>query len=198
MTVSAGSRVANFPFEDARGFRRWVDLCEAGGVDSIWQSDRLIGADPNLECMSAMAWLAGRHQATEVRHERGEPRLRHPVLTAKTCATIDVLSEGRLLPAFGIGSALSRDYTATGTPTQGRGGRMDESLEIISQAVVAKSTSRSAAATFNSTARAFRRTRCRSHCRYGWAVPLPPQSNGPRAGAPAGRPASKPRPRLRR
>ncbi len=59
MTVSAGLGIANFPFEDARGFRRWVDLCESGGVDSIWQSDRLIGADPNLECMSMMAWLSG-------------------------------------------------------------------------------------------------------------------------------------------
>ncbi len=37
------------------------------------------------------------------------------------------------MPAFGIGSALSRDYTATGTPTKGRGQRMDESLEIISR-----------------------------------------------------------------
>jgi probable F420-dependent oxidoreductase len=133
MTVSAGLGVANFPFEDARGFRRWVDLCESGGVDSIWQSDRLIGSDPNLECMSAMAWLAGATRRLKFGMNVASLGLRHPVLTAKTCATIDVLSEGRLLPAFGIGSALSRDYTATGTPTQGRGGRMDESLEIISK-----------------------------------------------------------------
>ncbi|HTO59345.1 MAG TPA: hypothetical protein VMJ74_16205, partial [Pseudomonadales bacterium] len=59
MTVSAGLGIANFPFEDARGFRSWVDVCEAGGIDSIWQSDRIIGTDPNLDCMSVMAWLAG-------------------------------------------------------------------------------------------------------------------------------------------
>ena len=59
MTISAGIGIAKFPFEDARGFWRWVDLCEAGGIDSIWQSDRLISRDPNLECMSVMAALAG-------------------------------------------------------------------------------------------------------------------------------------------
>jgi alkanesulfonate monooxygenase SsuD/methylene tetrahydromethanopterin reductase-like flavin-dependent oxidoreductase (luciferase family) len=59
--------------------------------------------------------------------------LRDPVLTAKACATIDVLSDGRLLPAFGVGSALSRDYVATGTPTRGRGKRAAEGLEILSR-----------------------------------------------------------------
>ena len=42
----------------------------------------------------------------------------------------DVLSEGRLLPAFGVGSG-SRDYAATGTPTRGRGQRSAEGLEIL-------------------------------------------------------------------
>lgn len=55
------------------------------------------------------------------------------MLTAKQCATIDVLSEGRLLPAFGVGSALSKDFTATGTPTKGRGKRTDEGLQIMAR-----------------------------------------------------------------
>jgi probable F420-dependent oxidoreductase len=133
MTVSAGLGIANYPFDDARGFRQWVEMCDRDGVDSIWQSDRLIGTDPNLECMSVMAMLAGATRRLKFGMNVASLGLRHPVLTAKACATIDVLSEGRLLPAFGIGSALSRDYSATGTPTKGRGGRMDESLEIISR-----------------------------------------------------------------
>lgn len=43
------------------------------------------------------------------------------------------MSEGRLLPAFGVGSARSRDYVATGTPTKGRGKRSEEGLEILSR-----------------------------------------------------------------
>jgi probable F420-dependent oxidoreductase len=133
MTVSAGLGIANFPFQDGPDFWRWVDLCDAGGVDSIWQSDRIISRDPQLECMSVMAALAGRSRRLKFGMNVASLALRDPVLTAKACATIDVLSDGRLLPAFGVGSALSRDFTATGTPTRGRGKRTAEGLEIMAR-----------------------------------------------------------------
>ena len=102
-------------------------------MDSIWQSDRLIGPDPNLECMSVMAALAGATRRLKFGMNVASLGLRDPVLTAKACATIDVLSEGRLLPAFGVGSSRSRDYAATGIPTRGRGQRSAEGLEILSR-----------------------------------------------------------------
>ena len=133
MTISAGLGIANFPFEDARGFWRWVDVCDNGGVDSLWQSDRIIGSDNSLECMSVMAALAGGTKRLKFGMNVASLGLRDPVVTAKACATIDVLSDGRLLPAFGVGSARSRDYVATGTPTKGRGKRSEEGLEILSR-----------------------------------------------------------------
>ncbi len=133
MTISAGLGIANFPFEDARGFWRWVDVCDNGGVDSLWQSDRIIGSDDSLECMSVMAALAGGTKRLKFGMNVASLGLRDPVVTAKACATIDVLSDGRLLPAFGVGSARSRDYVATGTPTKGRGKRSEEGLEILSR-----------------------------------------------------------------
>lgn len=133
MTIGAGLGMANFPFADADGFWRWVDLCEAARVNSLWQSDRLIGTDPFLECLSVMAALAGRTRHVKFGMNVASLGLRDPVLTAKACATIDVLSNGRLLPAFGLGSARSRDYAATGTDTRGRGKRMNEALEIVSR-----------------------------------------------------------------
>jgi len=133
MAIGAGIGIANFTFDDAKGFWRWVDLCDNGGVDSIWQSDRIIDAAPNLETMSVMAALAGGSKKLKFGMNVASLGLRNPVLMAKQCATIDVLSEGRLLPAFGVGSALSKDFTATGTPTKGRGKRTDEGLEIMSR-----------------------------------------------------------------
>ena len=133
MGIGAGIGIANFTFDDARGFWRWVDLCDNGGVDSIWQSDRIIDAASNLETMSVMAALAGGSKRLKFGMNVASLGLRHPVITAKQCATIDVLSEGRRLPAFGVGSALSRDFTATGTPTAGRGKRTDEGLQIMSR-----------------------------------------------------------------
>ncbi|MFW6094268.1 MAG: LLM class flavin-dependent oxidoreductase [Pseudomonadota bacterium] len=133
MTISAGLGMAQYPFTDVRQYWHWVDLCEAGGVDSLWQSDRIIGAEPFLESLSVMAALAGRTRRLKFGMNVASLGLRDPVLTAKACATIDVLSGGRLLPAFGVGSAVSRDYAATGTPTRGRGQRTGEGLEIISR-----------------------------------------------------------------
>ena len=133
MTISAGLGIANYPFSSADQFWEWVDVCEEGGVDSLWQSDRIIGPDPNLECLSVMAALAGRTRRLKFGMNVASLGLRDPVLTAKACATIDVLSNGRLLPAFGVGSARSRDYVATATPTRGRGQRAAEGLVILSR-----------------------------------------------------------------
>src|SRR5215472_16778679 len=133
MTISVGMGIAAFPFADARGFWRWVDLCEAGGVDSIWQSDRVISTVPALECMSVMAALAGRTRRLKFGMNVLSLAQRDPVLVAKQCATIDVLSEGRLLPAFGIGSPLGPEWKALGLDSRTRGKRMDECLEIVSR-----------------------------------------------------------------
>ena len=133
MAVRVGMGLADMPFEGPDGFWNWIDMCETGGVDSIWQTDRLISDDPMLECMSVMAALAGATSRIKFGMNVASLGLRDPVLTAKACATIDVLSDGRLLPAFGVGSALSRDYIATNTPTKGRGKRSAEGLEILSR-----------------------------------------------------------------
>lgn len=133
MSIRAGLGIANFPFADAAGFWRWVDLCEAGGVDSLWQSDRMVGPEPNLECLSVMAALAARTRRMRFGMNVASLGHRDPFVVAKACATIDVLSEGRLLPAFGVGSAVGADYRARGLPTKGRGRRTDEALELISR-----------------------------------------------------------------
>ena len=97
MTVGAGIGIANFTFDDGKGFWDWVNLCDNGGIDSIWQSDRIIEKAPNLEVMSVMAALAGGSKKLKFGMNVASMGLRDPVLTAKACATIDVLSGGRLL-----------------------------------------------------------------------------------------------------
>ncbi len=131
MTVAVGLGLAEFPFADAGGYWRWVDLCEAGGVDSLWQTDRVVSREPILESMTAIAALAGRTRRVKFGMNVLSVGLRDPVLTAKQCATIDVLSGGRLLPAFGIGSPLAPEWKALNIDTKTRGRKTDEGLEII-------------------------------------------------------------------
>lgn len=133
MTVGVGLGLMDFPFGSGTDYWRWVDLCEEGGVDSLWQTDRLVSRQPILECMSVMAALAGRTKRMRFGMNVVSLALRDPVLLAKQCATIDVLSEGRLLPAFGIGSPLGPEWQALDIDTKTRGRRTDESLEIIAR-----------------------------------------------------------------
>jgi probable F420-dependent oxidoreductase len=129
--VAIGLGLMEFPFDRISGFWRWVDLCEAGGLDSLWQTDRIISREPILECMSLMAALAGRTRRLKFGVNVLSLAFRDPVLLAKQCATIDVLSEGRLLPAFGIGSPLAPEWRTLNLDTRTRGRKTDEGLEII-------------------------------------------------------------------
>ncbi|MDP1750403.1 MAG: LLM class flavin-dependent oxidoreductase [Reyranella sp.] len=133
MSVAVGLGLMEFPFAGAADYWRWVDLCEAGGVDSLWQTDRLVSRQPILECLTAVAALAGRTRRLRFGMNVVSLALRDPVLLAKQCATVDVLSEGRLLPAFGIGSPLGPEWQALDIDTRTRGRRTDESLEIIAR-----------------------------------------------------------------
>jgi probable F420-dependent oxidoreductase len=131
MSIAVGLGLMEFPFSGMQGYWRWVDLCEAGGVDSIWQTDRLLSREPMLECMTAMAALAGRTRRLKFGMNVVSLAMRDPVLVAKQCATIDVLSEGRLLPAFGIGSPRAPEWAALHLDTKTRGRKTDEGLEIV-------------------------------------------------------------------
>ena len=131
MSIAVGLGLMEFPFAAAAGYWRWVDLCEQGGVDSLWQTDRIVSRVPILECMTAIAAMAGRTRRLKFGVNVISVALRDPVLIAKQCATIDVLSDGRLLPGFGIGSPLGPEWKALNVDTRTRGRKTDEGLEII-------------------------------------------------------------------
>lgn len=131
--IAVGVGIMEYPFQTADGFWRWVDLCEQGGLDSIWQTDRIVSRTPILECMTTLAAIAGRTRRIKFGVNVVSVALREPVLLAKQCATIDVLSGGRLLPGFGIGSPRGAEWTAMHLDTTTRGRKTDEALEIISR-----------------------------------------------------------------
>jgi probable F420-dependent oxidoreductase len=131
VTVRLGLGIAAFPFETPRAFFRWVDLCEGGGVDSLWQTDRLVSREPHLESLSAMAALAGATERMKFGMNAMVASLRDPLVAAKQCATIDFLSGGRLLPVFVPGHDTAPEWEATGRDPRERGRLADEILEIM-------------------------------------------------------------------
>jgi alkanesulfonate monooxygenase SsuD/methylene tetrahydromethanopterin reductase-like flavin-dependent oxidoreductase (luciferase family) len=83
MSIALGLGLMEFPFPDADAYWRWVDLCEEGGVDSLWQTDRILSSEPILEPLSAMAALAGRTRRIKFGVNVVSLALRDPVLVVK-------------------------------------------------------------------------------------------------------------------
>ncbi|MDE2987844.1 MAG: TIGR03619 family F420-dependent LLM class oxidoreductase [Chloroflexota bacterium] len=131
MSDRIGMGLANFPFSDVDTMWRWIDLCEDNNVDSIWQTDRLISREPILESMTFMAALAARTEKLKFGMNVVVVGFRDPLVLAKQCATIDFLSNGRMLPAFGVGGGFAPEWNVTHRELRGRAPIADEMLDII-------------------------------------------------------------------
>ncbi|MEQ8664060.1 MAG: TIGR03619 family F420-dependent LLM class oxidoreductase [Gammaproteobacteria bacterium] len=133
MKIRIGFGLLNYPFEDGKGFFRWVEMLERAGVDSVWQSDRLVSTDNYLESLSALAALAGCTERIKFGMNAIVAPLRDPLVLAKQCATIDYLSGGRLLPMFGVGYPKAAEWAATGRSAEHRGSRANEMFELLTR-----------------------------------------------------------------
>lgn len=132
MSIGIGLGLAGFPFSGPSAFFEWIDLCEGQGVDSVWLSERLVSRQPQLELMTTFGVIAGRTRRLKFGMNAIVVPFRDPLILAKECASLDYLSGGRLLPAFGVGSEVNPEFHATGRDPVGRGARADEALDIMS------------------------------------------------------------------
>lgn len=131
MAIRAGFGIASFPFDKPGSWFEWVQLLERYKVDSVWQTDRLVSADPYLEAVSVMATLAGCTEKIKFGMNAIVAPLRDPLVLAKQCATIDFLSNGRLLPMFGVGYPNAIEWRTTGRSASDRGARSTEIFQLL-------------------------------------------------------------------
>jgi probable F420-dependent oxidoreductase len=110
-------------------FAGLVDDLERLGFDSLWLSERVSSAihDPLL----GLAYAAGRTRRLKLGTSVLVVPGRNPVLLAKALASLDRLSGGRLLPAFGLGADDAAERQAFGVPPRERGAWLDEALPLL-------------------------------------------------------------------
>jgi probable F420-dependent oxidoreductase len=120
----------------AAGFLQdFARRAEELGLDGVWVFDHLFAAPPSyrvvfLEPATTLALVAAATRRVTLGTGVLVLPLRDPVLTAKTFANLDLLSEGRLIFGVGVGwSETEFQASQVARPTRGR--RMDEMLEII-------------------------------------------------------------------
>lgn len=133
MKIRIGLGASGLPFSTVAAFWRWVEACEDSIVDSLWISDRPVSAQPTLEPVSTLAALAGHTRRLKFGSNALVLPLRDPLVLAKECATIDYLSNGRLLLVVGVGRDEAPEWRATGRDPGGRGRRSDEMLQIMNR-----------------------------------------------------------------
>jgi probable F420-dependent oxidoreductase len=114
---------------DASRFTSFVDALEGHGFDSLWLSERLTGDCPDP--LIGLAVAAGRTKKLKLGTSVQVLPGRNPVLVAKEWASLDRLSGGRALPAFGLGVADPREQQAFGVARGERAKWFDEALPLI-------------------------------------------------------------------
>jgi probable F420-dependent oxidoreductase len=133
VSVRIGLGFAGFPFSGSAAFWDWVDLCEESDVDSVWLSERLVSPQPALEPMTALAAVAGRTRRLKFGMNAVVLPFRDPLVLAKECATLDFISDGRLLPMFGVGNDTAPEWRATSREPGGRGRQSNEIIELVTR-----------------------------------------------------------------
>jgi probable F420-dependent oxidoreductase len=106
-----------------------VDELERLRFDSLWFSERLGGPAPDP--VVAMAYAAGRTRRLKFGMSVMVLPGRNPIVLAKELATLDRLSGGRLLPAFGLGVADPGEQQAFGVERHERAALFDEALAVV-------------------------------------------------------------------
>ena len=115
---------------------------EAAGLDSVWAAEHTVLPDPRVppSPMDAKTPLldpivALGYAAAHTKHLRLGTGIiilpqRNPLILAKELATVDVLSNGRLIFGLGVGY-LEPEFRALGAPFEQRGPVTDEAIEVL-------------------------------------------------------------------
>jgi len=138
-TLKVGIYLPSFGYgadgiDHAERMRRWCIRAEELGFDSLWVTDHLLRARNMyaytwIEPLSTLAFAAAVTRKVALGTGVLLLPLRHPVLLAKTLASLQQLSNDRFILGAGTGWYPPEMY-AMGTQPKERGKRTDEVLDI--------------------------------------------------------------------
>ena len=115
------------PTEQLALVRRVEEL----GFDSVWTGDHLSFHNPLYESLTLLASYAGITSRIRLGVGVYLLALRSPAVAAKTAATVDVLSGGRLIFGVGVGGENPREFELAGVPYRERGARVNEAIDVV-------------------------------------------------------------------
>ena len=113
-----------------RAIREFLTRAEALGFDSAWVVEQILGSVPSLEPVALLTYAAALTERLRLGAAVLLTALRSPVHTAKSLATLDHLSGGRLTVGVGLGGN-PRIYPAFGITAERRAERFAEGVRLM-------------------------------------------------------------------
>ena len=101
------------------------------GFDSLWVSEHMLFYVPTFDAITVLAAFAARTQRILLGSAVLLLPLRHPTVVAKEVASLDIISNGRIILGVGVGGEFPREFVACGVPVKERGKRTDEAIEVM-------------------------------------------------------------------
>ncbi len=129
MKVRIGYGLGTRASTDPDRFAALVTGLERHRFDSLWLSERVTGDCPDP--MVGLAVAAGLTTRIKLGFSVLVLPGRNPMLLAKELATLDRLSAGRLLPAFGLGAVDPGEHQAFGVERGDRAPMFNELLPLL-------------------------------------------------------------------
>lgn len=108
----------------------FAEKVEKLGFDSVWTLDRVFHENPFLEPLSSLTFVAARTKRVKLGTAILMTPLRIPSILAKTAATIDFLSGGRLILGIALGGEKEA-FAGCGVPMNERVARLLEGMKIM-------------------------------------------------------------------
>jgi probable F420-dependent oxidoreductase len=115
---------------DRPKIRRFLERADALGFESAWVVEQVLGAIPSLDAVELLAWAAAVTERIRLGTAVLLTPVRSPVHLAKSLATVDQLSGGRLDVGVGMGGN-TKTYPAYGITAARRVARFNEGLELM-------------------------------------------------------------------
>jgi alkanesulfonate monooxygenase SsuD/methylene tetrahydromethanopterin reductase-like flavin-dependent oxidoreductase (luciferase family) len=110
---------------------RHVELARDTGFDTVWVEDHMgWGERSHLECLTTLAWLAGRHPGLRWGTMVCSDGFRNPAYLAKVAVNLQLLTEGRFILGLGAGNN-GAEHAEFGYPFPSTGERLDGLEETI-------------------------------------------------------------------
>ena len=108
-----------------------VKILDQLEFDSLWVGDHLAFTMPILDPFVQLAHACAYSRRLTVATGVYLLPMRHPAAAAKQGASLDHLSEGRFIFGVGVGGEFPKEWQLVGIPTNERGGRLSEGIEVM-------------------------------------------------------------------